>query len=181
MFIGGCKAAVADHLTNNAGFFGKPEVKASMTEDKIVKPKVLFLCTGNSCRSQIAEAIVNARLPQQWEAHSAGTRPAGYVHPMAIQVLREIGIEHAGRSKSVDEIRDILFDLVVTVCNSAAEDCPLWLGSGRRIHMGFPDPAKATGSYEQVVAEFRSVRDAMSKEILTLLVRGDSDASTGNE
>lgn len=152
-----------------------------MMEEKIFKSKVLFLCTGNSCRSQIAEAIVNARLPQQWEAHSAGTRPAGYVHPMAIQVLQEIGIEHAGRSKSVDEIRGIPFDLVVTVCDSAAEDCPLWLGSGRRIHLGYPDPAKATGRYEQVIAEFRSVRDAMSNDILDLLVRGDSDASTGNK
>lgn len=152
-----------------------------MTEEIIVKSKVLFLCTGNSCRSQIAEAIVNARLSEQWEAYSAGTRPAGYVHPMAFQVLREIGIEHAGRSKSVDEIRGIPFDLVVTVCDSAVEDCPLWLGSERRIHMGFPDPARAIGRYEQVIAEFRSVRDTMLKDILDLLVRGDSDASTGNE
>lgn len=152
-----------------------------MTEDRIVKPKVLFLCTGNSCRSQIAEAIVNARLPQQWEAHSAGTRPAGYVHPMAIQVLREIGIEHAGRSKSVDEIRGIPFDLVVTVCDSAAEDCPLWLGSGRRVHMGYPDPAKATGSYEQIIAEFRSMRDAMSRDMLALLALGDGAAPAGHE
>ena len=181
MFIGGCRAVVADHLTNNAGFFEKQEVNASMTEDRILKPKVLFLCTGNSCRSQIAEAIINACLPQQWEAHSAGTRPAGYVHPMAIQVLREIGIEHAGRSKSVDEIRDIPFDLVVTVCDSAAEDCPLWLGSGRRIHMGYPDPAKATGSYELVIAEFRSVRDAMSRDILALLALGDNAAPAGHK
>lgn len=152
-----------------------------MMEENIVKSKVLFLCTGNSCRSQIAEAIVNAHLSEQWEAQSAGTRPAGYVHPMAVQVLREIGIEHIGRSKSLDEIRGISFDLVVTVCDSAAEDCPLWLGSGRRIHMGYPDPVKATGRYEQVIAEFRSVRDAMSKDILDLLVRGESDASTNNE
>ena len=140
-----------------------------MTEDKIVKPKVLFLCTGNSCRSQIAEAIVNARLPQQWEAHSAGTRPAGYVHPMAIQVLREIGIEHAGRSKSVDEIRDIPFDLVVTVCDSAAEDCPLWLGKGRVIHHSFFDPAKAEGTEEERLAVFRRVRDEIKEWALPFL------------
>jgi arsenate reductase (thioredoxin) len=152
-----------------------------MMEGRIVKSKVLFLCTGNSCRSQIAEAIVNARLSEQWEAQSAGTRPAGYVHPMAIQVLQEIGIVHAGHSKSVDEIRDILFDLVVTVCDSAAEECPVWLGSGRRIHMGFPDPAKATGSYEQIIAEFRSVRDSMSQEILAFLEKGASDAPVDHE
>ena len=100
---------------------------------------------------------------------------------MAIQVLQEVGIVHAGHSKSVDDIRDILFDLVVTVCDSAAEECPVWLGSGRRIHMGFPDPAKATGSYEQIIAEFRSVRDLMSKEILAFLEKGASDAPVDHE
>jgi len=131
--------------------------------------RVLFLCTGNSCRSQMAEAIVNARLGDRWQASSAGTRPAGYVHPMAIQVLREIGIEHQGSSKSVEEIRDIPFDLVVTVCDSAAEECPLWLGPGRRIHMGFRDPSQASGSREEIFAEFRSVRDSIAEGILALL------------
>ena len=118
----------------------------------------------------MAEAIVNARLGEQWRAYSAGTRPAGYVHPMAIQVLQEIGIEYHGRSKSIEEIRDIPFDLVVTVCDSAAEECPLWLGSGRRIHMGFRDPSQASGSREEIHAEFRSVRDSMVERILALFV-----------
>ncbi len=109
------------------------------------KRRVLFLCTGNSCRSQIAEAIVNARLGDVWEAYSAGTQPAGYVHPLALLALREIGIEHDGRSKSADEFRTVPFDLVVTVCDDAAENCPVWLGQGRRVHLGFPDPAKAIG------------------------------------
>ena len=139
--------------------------------------KVLFLCTGNSCRSQMAEAIVNARLADWWQAYSAGTRPTGYVHPMATQVLQEIGIEHSGRSKSVDELRDIPFDLVITVCDSAAEECPIWLGPGRRMHMGFPDPAQATGSGDEIMDEFRKIRDAMAENILAILGDGEYDAS----
>ncbi len=135
------------------------------------KPKrsVLFLCTGNSARSQLAEALVNQRLGERWQAVSAGTHPSGTVHPLALRVLREIGIEHAGRSKSVDEFRDASFDLVVTVCDSAAEECPLWLGPGRRVHQGFPDPAKVEGSEADRLAAFRSVRDAMIATLLPLL------------
>ena len=91
---------------------------------------VLFLCTGNSCRSQIAEAIVHARYSKEWRAFSAGTRPTGFVHPMALQVLRKIGIEHRGESKSVEQFRDEDFDLVITVCDDANEECPVWLGKG---------------------------------------------------
>jgi len=131
--------------------------------------KVLFLCTGNSCRSQMAEAVVNARLADAWQAVSAGTAPAGYVHPLAVRALAEIGIEHTGRSKHVDEFRDESFDLVVTVCDSAAEQCPLWLGQGRRMHLSFPDPAKATGTEEEVMAAFRRVRDDMAIQIPALL------------
>lgn len=126
--------------------------------------EVLFLCTGNSCRSQMAEAIVNSRLGDSWHAVSAGTVPAGYVHPQAIAALAEIGIRHEGRSKSADEFRDVAFDLVVTVCDSAAEECPLWLGQGTRLHHSFPDPAK-TGD----MADFRAVRDAIDTEIVPLL------------
>jgi arsenate reductase len=131
--------------------------------------KVLFLCTGNSCRSQMAEAIVNARLGETWQAVSAGTAPSGYVHPLALRALAEIGIEHAGRSKHVDEFRDAAFGLVVTVCDSAAEACPLWLGKGRRVHLGFLDPAKATGTEEEVMAAFRRVRDEIAAQIPALL------------
>ncbi len=133
------------------------------------KAKVLFLCTGNSCRSQMAEAIVNARWGDAWEAVSAGTLPAGYVHPLAVRVLSEIGIQHAGRSKSADEYRAVPFDLVVTVCDDAAENCPVWLGKGRRVHVGFPDPAKATGSEDEVLAVFRQVRDDIAERIGELL------------
>ena len=134
-----------------------------------MKKKVLFLCTGNSCRSQMAEAIVNAQLGDRWAAVSAGTQPAGYVHPKALAALAEIGIQHQGRSKLADEFRDVDFDLVVTVCDAAVEDCPLWLGQGRRVHHSFPDPAKATGTEEQVMQEFRNVRDAIAADISQLL------------
>ena len=128
------------------------------------KKKVLFLCTGNSCRSQMAEAIVNARFSREWQAFSAGTKPAGYVHPKAILVLLEIGIDHQGRSKLADEFRDIDFDKVITVCDSAAENCPVWLGKGKRMHHSFPDPA-ATND----INDFRAVRDAILVEIPKLL------------
>jgi arsenate reductase len=117
----------------------------------------------------MAEAIVNARLGNRWQAFSAGTHPAGYVHPLALQVLRELGIEHQGRSKDVSEYQQAEFDLVVTVCDSAAEECPLWLGSGRRVHLGFPDPAKAQGDEAQVLAEFRRVRDRIADQVPDLL------------
>ena len=134
-----------------------------------MKRKVLFLCTGNSCRSQMAEALVNAHLGAEWEAFSAGTKPAGYVHPKALAALTEIGIEHQGVSKLADEYHDMHFDLVVTVCDDAAANCPVWLGQGVRVHRGFPDPAKAQGDDEAVMNIFRQVRDAISVEILDLL------------
>jgi arsenate reductase len=134
-----------------------------------MKRKVLFLCTGNSCRSQLAEAIVNAKLGETWEAISAGTKPAGYVHPKAVAALSEIGIQHEGRSKLADEFKGVDFDLVVTVCDSAAEECPVWLGKGKRVHHSFPDPAKAEGTDEEVMNVFRAVRDDIEKEMVNLL------------
>jgi arsenate reductase len=130
---------------------------------------VLFLCTGNSCRSQMAEAIVNARYPE-WRASSAGTKPAGYVHPKAMQALEEIGIAHAGQSKQIDELHTKDFDLVVTVCDSAAEECPIWPGkAGKRVHHSFVDPAKAEGTDEEQMAVFRQVRSEMLEVIPGLL------------
>ena len=131
--------------------------------------KVLFLCTGNSCRSQLAEAIVNARMGDMWQAVSAGTKPAGYIHPKALEALSEIGIQHTGSSKRVDEFQGVDFDLVVTVCDSAAEECPVWLGKGKRVHHSFPDPAKADGTDEKVRRVFRAVRDEIEKEMIALL------------
>ena len=126
--------------------------------------KVLFLCTGNSCRSQMAEAIVNARLGDTWQAVSAGTKPAGRVHPKALAALAEIGIQHGGRSKRTGEFREAEFDLVVTVCDSAAEECPVWLGKGKRVHHSFPDPALTDD-----MDDFRRVRDDIAREMVKLL------------
>ena len=126
--------------------------------------KVLFLCTGNSCRSQMAEAIVNARMGAEWQAVSAGTKPAGYVHPKALEALAEIGIQHEGRSKLADEFKGEDFDLVVTVCDSAAEECPVWLGKGKKVHHSFPDPALTDD-----LNDFRAVRDDIERVMLQLL------------
>jgi arsenate reductase (thioredoxin) len=136
-----------------------------------MKHKVLFLCTGNSVRSQMAEAIINALLGKRWQSFSAGTRPAGYVHPKAVAALAEIGIQHTGRSKSVDEFRGVDFDLVVTLCDSAAEECPVWLGKGKRVHHSFPDPAKAEGTDEEVMQAFRGVREDIEREMIKLLAQ----------
>ena len=139
-----------------------------------MRRKVLFLCTGNSCRSQMAEGLVNHYLGSEWKAHSAGTSPAGYVHPMAVQVLSELEIDISRqRSKSADEFRDIDFDVVATVCDDAAENCPVWLGSGRKVHIGFEDPARASGNSEERLAVFRRVRDEICREMLPLLANGN--------
>jgi arsenate reductase len=117
----------------------------------------------------MAEAIVNNQLSETWKAVSAGTKPAGYVHPKAIQALSEIGINHNGRSKLADEFREVSFDLVVTVCDSAAEECPIWLGKGKRVHHSFPDPAKTDD-----IEDFRKVRDSIREEIIALLGKHQS-------
>ncbi len=133
------------------------------------KSRVLFLCTGNSCRSQMAEAIVNHRLGDRWEAFSAGSRPAGFVHPLATQVLSEIGIEHRGRSKSIAEFSGQSFDRVITLCNDSDEDCPAWLGQGKVIHHPYPDPAKVTGGEDEKIVAFRHLRDEMVADLGRLL------------
>jgi arsenate reductase len=139
----------------------------------MAKNKVLFLCTGNSARSQMAEAIVNYRLGQSWEAVSAGTKPTGFIHPKALAALADIGIQHQGRSKSISEYQGVDFDLVVTVCDTAAEECPLWLGQGQRVHHSFPDPAKTDN-----MDDFIKVRDGIEREIIYLLVNYGKNKNT---
>jgi len=118
----------------------------------------------------MAEAIVNARYSNEWHAYSAGIKPAGYIHPKAIQALAEIGITHSGISKHIDDLHTRDFDLVVTVCDSAAEECPVWPGkAGKRIHHSFVDPAKAEGNDEEQLAVFRLVRGEMLEVIPELL------------
>ena len=135
-----------------------------------MKRRVLFLCTGNSARSQMAEGLVNHFLGDRWEAFSAGTHPAGYVHPLAVQAMAELGIDISGqRSKSVEEFRGQPFDVVITLCDSAAQECPVWLGPGRAVHMGFPDPAQADGVMADRIDAFRQVRDGIREKVLRYL------------
>ena len=115
----------------------------------------------------MAEGLINHDLGDQWAAFSAGTVPSGYVHPLAIRAMSELGIDISdGRSKSTDEFKDTRFDLVITVCDDAAENCPLWLREGKVVHIGFPDPAKASGSEEERMAVFRQVRDAIREQVV---------------
>jgi len=124
------------------------------------KQRVLVLCTGNSCRSQMAEGWINTLYGDRAKAVSAGSQPSGYVHPEAVAAMAEVGIDiGGGRSKHLNEFLDREFDLVLTVCDSAAEACPVFPGPARRVHRDFFDPAKATGSDTEVQAAFRRVRD----------------------
>lgn len=117
----------------------------------------------------MAEALVNARLADTWRAFSAGTKPASEVHPLALQVLSEAGIEHSGTPTQAATLADEQFDLVISVCDDAAQNCPRWLGSGIRVHRGFYDPAEAEGTLDERLAIFRRVRDEIFEQIpLTL-------------
>jgi arsenate reductase len=125
-----------------------------------MKPMVLILCTGNSCRSHLAEGILRAAAGDLIEVHSAGSKPAGYVHPKAIQVLQEIGIDiSAHTSKHMNEFLTRKITTVITVCGHADQACPMYPGQVHRHHWGFDDPARAKGTEEQILAEFRRVRD----------------------
>lgn len=127
--------------------------------------KLLILCTGNSCRSQMAEGFLKS-FDEKLEVYSAGTAPAGEVHPKAIRVMAEAGIDlGSNRPKRVDEFLKASFDYVITVCGDANENCPVFLGDVKnRLHIGFEDPAKATGSEAEILGEFRRIRDEIKEE-----------------
>jgi arsenate reductase len=131
----------------------------------MAKKRVLFLCTHNSCRSQMAEGLINHDLGDRYQAFSAGTE-ATTIHPLAIKVLQEVGIDiSAHRSKSLDDFKAMRFDFVITLCGDAHERCPLFFGGVERIHVGFHDPAQAIGSEEEILAEFRQVRDEIRERL----------------
>ena len=139
-----------------------------------MKKKVLFLCTHNSCRSQMAEGIVNHCLGDRFEAFSAGTE-ATRVNPLAIQVLAELGIDISGhRSKTFAEFAGERFDYVITLCGSANEQCPHFFGGVRRVHIGFDDPSRLSGSDEEVLPEFRRVRDEIKEKLTDYLTGAHS-------
>ena len=128
------------------------------------KPTVLILCTGNSCRSHLAEGILRAVAGDILDVQSAGSKPAGFVHPLAIACLKEIGIDiSAHRSKSMTEFMDKKVETVITVCGNADQACPIFPGQVNRHHWPFEDPAHATGTDEEKLAVFRRVRDEIRR------------------
>jgi len=128
------------------------------------KPTVLILCTGNSCRSHMAEGILRAAAGDLFDVHSAGSKPAGYVHPGAIGAMKEIGIDISGHtSKHMNDFLQRKIDTVITVCGNADQACPIFPGQVNRYHWGFDDPAHATGTEEEILAVFRRVRDEIRR------------------
>ncbi len=127
--------------------------------------KILIFCTGNSCRSQMAEGFLKSFDPNL-EVYSAGTDPSNKVHPKAIQVMKEVGIDLSQNyPKMVDRFLTEPFDYVITVCDNAKESCPVFIGKvGKQLHIGFEDPAEAAGTDEEILAAFRKVRDEIKKD-----------------
>jgi len=127
-------------------------------------PLILILCTGNSCRSHMAEGILRAAGGDKLRVASAGSKPAGYVHPLAIRALAEIGIDISSHhSKHLNEFLAQDVETVITVCGNADQVCPMFPGQVNRHHWGFDDPAHATGSEEKQLAVFRRVRDEIAR------------------
>jgi len=130
-----------------------------------MKKRVLFLCTGNSCRSQMADGIINHDFADQIEAFSAGTEPHG-LNPKAVQVMAEIGIDISGNSSDhLSQYEGQTFDYVITLCGDANEKCPLFFGGVKRLHIGFDDPPKATGTEDEVMNVYRRVRDEIRTQL----------------
>lgn len=128
------------------------------------RPAILVLCTGNSCRSHLAEGILKSELGDAFRIESAGSKPAGYVHPLAIRALAEIGIDISGnRSKHLDEFLQDDIETVITVCGNADQACPMFPGQVHRHHFPFDDPAHATGTEEEQLEVFRRVRDEIRR------------------
>jgi arsenate reductase len=128
------------------------------------KPSILILCTGNSCRSHLAEGILRRAGGDLFDVHSAGSKPAGHVHPLAIQVMNEIGIDISSHtSKHMSEFLSQRVDTVITVCGHVDQVCPVFPGQVHRYHWPFEDPARASGSDEEVLAVFRRVRDEIRR------------------
>ena len=129
------------------------------------KPAILVLCTGNSCRSHMAEGFLRAAVGEAAVVYSAGSKPAGYVHPLSIKVMAEAGVDiSAHTSKHMNEFLTRRIDVVITVCGNADQVCPMYPGQVARFHWGFDDPAHAQGTEEQVLDEFRRVRDQIKAQ-----------------
>ena len=141
---------------------------------------ILVLCTGNSCRSHLAEGILRRALADGPEVASAGSNPAGYVHPLAIRAMEEIGIDISGhQSKHLDQFLDAGVSTVITVCGNADQACPTFPGQVSRHHFPFDDPAHATGSEEEQMAVFRRVRDEI-QQVFEAYAAGRNDAQASD-
>ena len=140
--------------------------------------KILILCTGNSCRSQMAEGFLKS-IGNSLQVFSAGTKPAERVHPLAINVMKEVGIDISGnKPKAVEEFVNDSFDYVITVCDDAKESCPVFIGKVQhRLHIGFEDPAEAAGTEEEILVAFRRGRDGIKKAFINLYEQEISKAS----
>ena len=140
-------------------------------------PLILILCTGNSCRSHLAEGLLRAAVGERFRVASAGSKPAGYVHPLAIKVMAEIGLDIASHhSKHMDEFLNRDVETVITVCGNADQACPMYPGQLNRHHWPFDDPAHATGTEEEQLAVFRRVRDEI-KAVFGAYADGRADQS----
>ena len=141
------------------------------------KPLILILCTGNSCRSHLAEGILRQALGAEYEVASAGSKPAGYVHPLGIKAMAEIGIDISSHtSKHMDEFLKQSVETVITVCGNAEQACPMFPGQLNRHHWGFDDPAHATGTEEEIMTVFRRVRDEI-RRVFEAYAAGRKDAA----
>ena len=139
------------------------------------KPTILILCTGNSCRSHLAEGVLRAVAGDLFDVASAGSKPAGYVHPLAIEVMKEIDVDISGHhSKHMNEFLDRPVETVITVCGNADQACPIFPGQVNRHHWPFEDPAHATGSDEEKRAIFRRVRNEI-RRVFTVYADGRRD------
>jgi arsenate reductase (thioredoxin) len=144
------------------------------------KPTILILCTGNSCRSHLAEGLLQKALGDGYEVRSAGSKPAGYVHPLATRVMQEMGIDISNHhSKHLQEFLKQPVETVITVCGNADQACPMFPGQVNRYHWGFDDPAHATGSEEEKLAVFRRVRDEI-KLVFEAYAAGRRDEAKRN-
>ncbi len=142
----------------------------------MTKQRVLFLCTHNSARSQMAEGLLRHLAGDRFDAYSAGTQ-ATRVRPLAIRAMAELGIDISGQeSKTLDRYLGAPFDAVITVCDQANEACPVFLGAKARLHWSFPDPSKATGTEDEQLTVYRAVRDAIRQRIETELLVPEAEA-----
>jgi arsenate reductase (thioredoxin) len=137
--------------------------------------RVLVLCTGNSCRSQMGEGFLRELGGERFEAHSAGTEIAERVHPLAVKAMAEVGIDISDQEpKDLGQYDDQQFDLVITVCDGAKQSCPIFLGANESVHWSLEDPADAEGTEEEKMAFFREIRDIIHERVRHLVDTGEA-------